>query len=83
MTADLALLALFIPTFFFVSITPGLCMTLALTMGMTLGVRTTLWMMAGELVGVGTVASAAVLGVAAILTQRPEIFIVIKYGGGA
>lgn len=83
MTADVALLAVFIPTFFFVSITPGLCMTLALTMGMTLGMRKTLWMMGGELLGVGTVASAAVLGVAAILSQSPEAFIVIKYVGGA
>jgi hypothetical protein len=32
-----AVLAIFIPTFFFVSITPGMCMTLALTMGMSIG----------------------------------------------
>ncbi len=81
--ADLTLLAVFVPTFFFVSLTPGLCMTLALTMGMTIGVRKTLWMMAGELLGVGTVASAAVLGVAAVLTQRPDLFVLLKYGGGA
>ncbi|MFA0071362.1 LysE family translocator, partial [Vibrio breoganii] len=31
---DSALLWAFIPTFFFVSITPGMCMTLALTLGM-------------------------------------------------
>ena len=41
--ADLTLLAVFVPTFFFVSLTPGLCMTLALTMGMTIGVRKTMW----------------------------------------
>lgn len=80
---DFALLAVFIPTFFFVSITPGLCMTLALTLGMTLGLRKALWMMTGELLGVGTVAASAVLGVAAVLTQNPEAFIVLKYGGGA
>ncbi|MEL0099452.1 MAG: LysE family translocator, partial [Opitutae bacterium] len=51
----LSLLGLFIPTFFFVSATPGLCMTLALSLGMTVGVRRTLWMMAGELVGVAIV----------------------------
>jgi len=79
---DIALLSLFIPTFFFVSITPGLCMTLALTMGMTIGLRLTLWMMAGELVGVGVVAAAAVLGVAAVVVQYPDIFIFIKYAGG-
>ena len=80
--ADIALLSLFVPTFFFVSITPGLCMTLALTMGMTIGVRMTMWMMAGELVGVGVVAGAAVLGVAATVAQYPDIFVYIKYGGG-
>jgi len=81
--ADLTLLAVFIPTFFFVSLTPGLCMTLALTMGMTIGVRKTFWMMWGELIGVGVVAAAAVLGVAAIITQSPEVFVFLKYGGGA
>lgn len=81
--ADLTLLAVFIPTFFFVSLTPGLCMTLALTMGMTIGVRKTFWMMSGELLGVGTVAAAAVLGVAAIIAQSPEVFMVLKYAGGA
>ncbi len=34
-----AVLTLFIPTFFVVSVTPGMCMTLALTMGMTIGVK--------------------------------------------
>ena len=81
--ADFALLSIFVPTFFFVSITPGLCMTLALTMGMTIGVRKTLWMMSGELVGVGVVAAAAVLGVAATVAAYPGIFVFIKYGGGA
>lgn len=81
--ADLTLLAVFVPTFFFVSITPGLCMTLALTMGMTIGVRQTLWMMSGELIGVGAVASAAVLGVAAIVARNPDAFVFLKYGGGA
>ena len=47
---SLSLIGAFIPTAFFVSITPGMCMTLALTMGMTIGVRRTVWMMMGELV---------------------------------
>lgn len=34
-----SLLSVFIPTFFVVSITPGMCMTLALSMGITIGVR--------------------------------------------
>lgn len=80
---NLTLLAAFIPTFFFVSITPGLCMTLAMTMGMAIGFRRTLWMMLGELVGVGLVATSAVLGVAAIMLKYPSAFLLIKYLGGA
>lgn len=80
---SLALLSLFIPTFFFVSITPGMCMTLALSLGMSVGVRRSLHMMWGELIGVGLVASAAALGVAALMLQFPEAFIVLKLGGGA
>ena len=80
---DFSLLALFVPTFFFVSVTPGMCMTLALTLGMTLGVRRTLWMMAGELLGVALVALAAVLGIAAFMLKYPGAFQIFKYCGGA
>ncbi|WP_078084802.1 LysE family translocator [Microbulbifer mangrovi] len=80
---DWSLLALFVPTFFFVSITPGMCMTLALTMGMAFGVRRTLWMMLGELCGVALVAIAAVLGVAGFMLKYPAAFQVFKYCGGA
>lgn len=80
---DWSVLALFVPTFFFVSITPGMCMTLALTMGMTYGVRRTLWMMLGELCGVATVAIAAVLGIAAFMLKYPTAFQVFKYCGAA
>ena len=79
---DLALLAVFIPTFFFVSITPGMCMTLAMTLGMSIGVRRTLWMMIGELVGVAIVAVAAVLGVASIMLNYPQVFDILKWIGG-
>lgn len=80
---DPTLLTVFVPTFFFVSLTPGLCMTLALTLGMTLGLRRTLWMMTGELLGVGAVAAAAVLGVAAMVAGNPEVFVYLKVAGGA
>ncbi|MGO2509110.1 MAG: LysE family translocator [Vibrio hibernica] len=80
---DYALLTAFIPTFFFVSITPGMCMTLALTLGMSIGVKRTLWMMAGELVGVAVVATAAVIGVAAIMLNYPSLFTILKWIGGA
>ncbi|MGL6162634.1 LysE family translocator [Microbulbifer sp.] len=80
---DLSLLALFVPTFFFVSVTPGMCMTLALTMGMSYGVRRTLWMMVGELAGVALVAVSAVAGIAAVMLQYPAAFQLFKYLGGA
>ena len=66
MIVDPAILAIFIPTFFCVSVTPGMCMTLSITLGMTIGVRRTLWMMWGELAVVALVSIAAVIGVAAL-----------------
>lgn len=80
---DWSVLALFVPTFFFVSLTPGMCMTLALTLGMSIGVRRTLWMMLGELCGVALVALAAVMGIAALMLKYPSAFQVFKYAGGA
>jgi len=56
-------------------------MTLALTLGMTVGLRNTLWMMYGELLGVATVALTAVLGVSAILLQYPGLFAALKIVG--
>lgn len=71
---NLTLLGAFIPTFLFVSVTPGMCMTLAMTLGMSQGVRRTFWMMWGEMLGVGLVAIAAVLGVAALMLKFPTVF---------
>ncbi len=64
---ETSVLTIFIPTFFFVSVTPGMCMTLAMTMGMTIGVRKTFYMMWGELAGVALVSIASVSGVAALM----------------
>ena len=80
---DTTLVAIFIPTFFLVSITPGMCMTLAMTLGMSIGVRRTMWMMIGELIGVAIVAIAAVLGVASVMLNYPELFEILKWLGGA
>ena len=77
-----AVLAVFVPTFFVVSLTPGMCMTLSMTLGMTIGVRRTFWMMYGELLGVGLVAAASVVGVAAVMLQYPTLFLLLKYLGG-
>ncbi|EID4422411.1 LysE family translocator [Vibrio vulnificus] len=78
---NFALLSAFIPTFFFVSITPGMCMTLALTLGMSIGYKRTLWMMLGELVGVAVVSIAAVVGIAAVMLNYPMLFISFKILG--
>ena len=80
---DYTLLSLFIPTFLLVSATPGMCMTLALTLGMSIGVRRTMWMMLGELVGVATVSILAVIGVASVMLNYPDVFAVLKYLGGS
>lgn len=80
---SLSTLSVFIPTFFLVSLTPGLCMTLSLSLGMTVGVRRAAWMMAGEIVGVATVAVLSVIGVATVLLRYPAIFTVFKLVGGA
>jgi len=79
---DLQLLALFIPTFFFVSVTPGMCMTLAMTLGMTIGVKRSMHMMWGELLGVALVSILAVIGVATIMLKYPSAFATLKYLGG-
>lgn len=79
---DVSLLIVFIPTFFFVSVTPGMCMTLAMTLGMSIGLKRTFYMMIGELLGVGIVALSSVVGVAAIMINHPDIFTIFKYLGG-
>lgn len=78
-----AILWAFIPTFFFVSVTPGMCMTLALSLGMSIGYKRTLWMMIGELIGVALVAVSAVLGVAAIMLNYPWLFTIFKAIGAS
>lgn len=80
---NLALLSVFVPTFFFVSITPGMCMTLALSLGMSVGYRRTLWMMLGEVFGIGLVAIAAVMGIASVILNYPWLFTILKSIGAA
>jgi len=80
---DLTLLATFAASFFLVALSPGLCMTLAMSLGISIGVRRTLWMMAGELAGIALVGICAVIGVAALLLQAPTVFAVFKWIGAA
>ncbi|PKG99954.1 LysE family translocator [Paraglaciecola sp. MB-3u-78] len=77
-----ATLAVFIPTMFFISITPGMCMTLAMTLGLKIGLRRTMWMMLGEVCGVAIVAVSAVMGAAAIMLNYPTLFVWFKWIGG-
>ncbi|PMR79320.1 threonine transporter RhtB [Halomonas urumqiensis] len=79
---SLGLLSVFVPTFLFVSLTPGMCMTLSMVLGMTQGVRRTLWMMVGELAGVALVAASAGAGVATLMLRQPELFALFKWVGG-
>ena len=80
---NFSILVVFVTTFFFVSLTPGMCMTLAMSLGMSIGLRRTFYMMFGELVGVGIVALSSVIGVATIMLQYPNVFMIFKYIGGA
>ena len=80
MIAELGLYTLTIAA---VSLTPGLCMTLAFTLGMTVGYRRSLWMMLGELLGVNIVFTATFWSLSWLLNQNPIWFVALSFGGGA
>jgi len=80
---DFTLVSLFIPTVLLISITPGMCMTLAMTLGLSIGVSRTLWMMLGEVLGVAIVAISAVLGVSVVMLKFPALFSLLKLVGAA
>ena len=80
MSADSILL--FIPTIAAISFTPGLCMTLAFTLGLSIGYRRTLWMMAGELTGVATVFGATFWSLGWLLSRDMIYFQIISLIGG-
>ncbi len=77
------LLVLFIPAFALASVTPGMCMTLSLSLGMSIGVKRTLWMMLGELSGVALVAITSVLGAAGLLLASPLAFNLLSLCGAS
>jgi len=77
------LILLFIPTIASVSFTPGLCMTLAFTLGLSIGYRRTLWMMLGELSGVATVFTATFWSLGWLLSRDPIYFQIVSLLGGA
>ena len=80
MSPDFVLL--FIPTIASVSFTPGLCMTLAFTLGLSIGYKRTLWMMMGELTGVATVFATTFWSLGWLLSRDPIYFQVISAVGG-
>ena len=80
MSPDLILL--FIPTIASVSFTPGLCMTLAFTLGLSIGYKRTLWMMLGELGGVASVFTATFWSLGWLLSRDPIYFQIISFVGG-
>ena len=77
------LLWVFIPTIAAISLTPGMCMTLAFSLGLSQGYRQTLWMMWGELAGVATVVSTCVLLLAWIQSLSDVYFTLLALAGGS
>ena len=77
------LLWVFIPTIAAISLTPGMCMTLAFTLGLSQGYRQTLWMMWGELAGVATVIVTCVLLLAWIQSLSTIYFTALALIGGS
>lgn len=73
----------FCGSFFLIALSPGLCMTLAMSLGISIGVRRTLWMMLGEVIGIALVGAAAMAGVAALLLSAPKVFAAFKIVGAA
>ena len=80
---DPELLWVFIPTIAAISLTPGMCMTLAFSLGLSQGYRQTLWMMWGELAGVATVVISCVLLLAWIQSLSKIYFTALALIGGS
>lgn len=78
---DTTRLLAFCGSFFLIAMSPGLCMTLAMSLGISIGVRRTLWMMLGELAGIALVGASAMAGVAALLLAAPQVFTAFKLVG--
>ena len=81
-SVSLDLILLFIPTIASASFTPGLCMTLAFTLGLSIGYKRTLWMMLGELSGVASVFTATFWSLGWLLSRDPVYFQIISFFGG-
>ena len=80
---DAPTLLAFVFSYVLIALSPGLCMTLSMTLGISIGVRRTLWMMAGELAGVMVVAVASFAGVTALMLNYPGIFTWARFAAAA
>ena len=80
MTSDI--LTKLVPAFFVTSSVPGLCMTLALSLGMAVGVKRTIWMMIGVLTGMSIVVSCdIILGADQYFHNHQQLFYFLKVFG--
>ncbi|TVP14247.1 LysE family translocator [Shewanella sp. KCT] len=80
---DFSWLLVFMLTFFLMSVSPGICMMLAMTLGANIGVRRTLWMMLGVLVGIASIATLALVGISNLLSRHEWLLLMVKYLGAA
>ncbi|WP_281213228.1 LysE family translocator [Shewanella insulae] len=80
---DFSWLLVFMLTFFLMSVSPGICMLLAMSLGANIGVRRTLWMMLGVLVGIASIATLALIGIANLLSRHEWLMLTVKYLGPA
>ena len=80
---DLPTFLAFVVSYFLIALSPGLCMTLSMTLGISIGVRRTLWMMIGELAGVVLVGIASFAGVTTLMLAYPEVFTVARFAAAA
>ncbi|TQR33004.1 threonine transporter RhtB [Campylobacter sp. MIT 99-7217] len=71
---------LFVLSFASVSFLPGLCMSLALSLGLSIGFKKTLWMMSGELFGIFIIILVCAFGASFILEYKLA-FWVFKFCG--
>ncbi|MBE3022276.1 LysE family translocator [Campylobacter sp. 7477a] len=72
---------LFVVTFFPISFMPGINMTLALSIGMSIGYMRAIPMILGQLVGVVLVSFLCILGVATLLMRYEFVFEMIRICG--
>lgn len=72
-----------IPVLLSVSLLPGLCMLMALNLGLRLGVSRTLWMMAGELCAVALIATFVLLGISTLFLGNPLVYRAMTILGSA